>query len=74
MPSFFPSFLASVQEWQARRRALSALSAMDDRSLADIGLSRGDIAFVVKGGAPYRPCAASRTPASPANSLTSRAA
>jgi uncharacterized protein YjiS (DUF1127 family) len=33
--------------WQERQRVLNELYAMDDRSLADIGLRRADIPFAV---------------------------
>jgi len=33
--------------WQERQRVLNELYSMDDRSLADIGLRRADIPFVV---------------------------
>ncbi|HWK46023.1 MAG TPA: DUF1127 domain-containing protein [Stellaceae bacterium] len=32
--------------WRERQRVINELHALDDRSLADIGLSRGDIAYV----------------------------
>jgi len=36
-----------LRAWQERQRVLNELYAMDDRSLADIGLRRSDIPFVV---------------------------
>jgi len=33
--------------WRERERAFAELSALDDRTLADLGLRRGDIPFVV---------------------------
>ncbi len=36
-----------LQVWQARRRAIAELKALDDRLLADIGMHRGAIAEVV---------------------------
>jgi uncharacterized protein YjiS (DUF1127 family) len=36
-----------LQVWQARRRAIADLKALDDRTLADIGVHRGAIAEVV---------------------------
>jgi uncharacterized protein YjiS (DUF1127 family) len=33
--------------WQERQRVLNELYSMDDRSLADIGLRRADIPFVL---------------------------
>ena len=35
--------------WNRRRRAFNALSALDDRMLADIGVARAEIGEVVKG-------------------------
>jgi len=40
---------APVAEWQAYRAAYNELAALDDRTLADIGINRGDIAHVAKG-------------------------
>jgi uncharacterized protein YjiS (DUF1127 family) len=33
--------------WRERERAFAELSALDDRTLADLGLRRGDIPYVV---------------------------
>ena len=33
--------------WQQRQRAFAELSALDDRSLADIGISRAEIPYVL---------------------------
>jgi uncharacterized protein YjiS (DUF1127 family) len=49
---------AVVCEWYAIR----ALQCLDDRTLADLGVSRGEIAFVVRGGRPAR-----ERPATPAS-------
>ena len=35
------------QSWRERQRVLNELYSMDDRSLADIGLRRADIPFVI---------------------------
>ncbi|MDE2167285.1 MAG: DUF1127 domain-containing protein [Alphaproteobacteria bacterium] len=35
--------------WQKRRRDLAELSTLDDRSLADIGITRSDIPYIVYG-------------------------
>jgi uncharacterized protein YjiS (DUF1127 family) len=35
------------QAWRERQRAIAELSGLDDRALADIGLRRGDIPYVV---------------------------
>jgi uncharacterized protein YjiS (DUF1127 family) len=44
----------AVREWRRRERAASELAALDDHALADLGLSRGDIPFIIAGGAPER--------------------
>lgn len=41
-----------ANEWYLRR-AIRALGRLDDRMLADIGLTRGDIEFVVRSGPPW---------------------
>jgi uncharacterized protein YjiS (DUF1127 family) len=43
-----PGLLARLQAWQERRRAIRHLAQLDDRLLADIGLSRADIRPVVE--------------------------
>jgi uncharacterized protein YjiS (DUF1127 family) len=43
--------LAAKGAWRSRVRALQAL---DDRTLADIGLPRGEIEFAVRSGRPMR--------------------
>jgi uncharacterized protein YjiS (DUF1127 family) len=44
-------FLSALGErftaWRERERAFAELSALDDRTLADLGLRRADIPFVV---------------------------
>jgi uncharacterized protein YjiS (DUF1127 family) len=37
---------ASFGEWRQRSRERAELAALDDRSLADIGLTRGDAEFL----------------------------
>jgi uncharacterized protein YjiS (DUF1127 family) len=37
------AIVRSIREWRRYRRSLSELSHLDDRELADIGLSRSDI-------------------------------
>ena len=39
--------IGRFENWRARERAYQELAALDDRSLADIGLSRGDIPFIL---------------------------
>ncbi|HEY8611286.1 MAG TPA: DUF1127 domain-containing protein [Roseomonas sp.] len=41
--------VAGFAEWVQRRRAEAELHALTDRELADIGLTRGDIPFVLRG-------------------------
>lgn len=37
------NFLNSLRKWSTYRETVRELSALDDRSLADLGISRGDI-------------------------------
>ncbi|HTS94309.1 MAG TPA: DUF1127 domain-containing protein [Stellaceae bacterium] len=46
MASLISPFIARVRAWAARERAYRELAALDDRSLADIGISRSEIPFV----------------------------
>jgi uncharacterized protein YjiS (DUF1127 family) len=45
---------ASVARWRQRQRALAELSALDDRSLADIGITRSEIPYVLSHAAEAR--------------------
>jgi uncharacterized protein YjiS (DUF1127 family) len=74
MLSIVPSLVAKLRGWQERQRVLNELYAMDDRALADIGLARGDIPYVVKGTAPAAPGVLPRELPVPANSTAPRAA
>jgi uncharacterized protein YjiS (DUF1127 family) len=56
--------LARFRAWRERERAAEELFALDDRTLAELGLLRSDIPFVAAGGAPVR----DRSPAEPAPS------
>jgi uncharacterized protein YjiS (DUF1127 family) len=38
---------AAVTDWRERRQAYSELAALDDRSLADIGITRSEIPFML---------------------------
>lgn len=38
---------ATLVEWGQRQRAYAELSSLDDRSLADIGITRSEIPFVL---------------------------
>ncbi|GEM_PF-2529792 len=44
---FADGLIGRFENWRARERAFRELSALDDRSLADIGLSRADIPYVL---------------------------
>lgn len=44
--------LSKIRESNARRRAVAELGSLDDRSLRDIGISRGDISYIARYGAP----------------------
>lgn len=46
MTAFAP--LSSLRRWLRYRRDLTALARLDDRILYDIGLTRGEIAFVAR--------------------------
>jgi len=74
MLSIVATLVAKLRGWQERQRVLNELYAMDDRALADIGLCRGDIPFVVKGIAPAQPRPVRQDLPAPANSVTPRAA
>src|SRR5258708_10541135 len=43
---FATGLIGRFENWRARERAFQELAALDDRSLADIGLNRGDIPSV----------------------------
>jgi uncharacterized protein YjiS (DUF1127 family) len=38
---------ASVADWRQRQRAFAELASLDDRSLADIGITRSEIPYVL---------------------------
>ncbi len=46
---FGSSVVRAVRRWREQGRVLNELQSMDDRQLADIGLSRGDIESVASG-------------------------
>ncbi len=41
--------IEAIRRWRSRERARRELNSLDDRQLADIGLSRADIEAVVSG-------------------------
>jgi len=41
------SLASRFTDWRRRERAYAELAALDDRALADIGISRAEIPFVV---------------------------
>jgi uncharacterized protein YjiS (DUF1127 family) len=41
--------IKSWSEWRKERKAISELSSMNDRDLADLGISRCDIPALVRG-------------------------
>jgi len=47
LSKFAEGLIGRFENWRARERAYRELSALDDRSLADIGLARSDIPFVL---------------------------
>jgi uncharacterized protein YjiS (DUF1127 family) len=47
LSSFFSGLGERFTAWRERERAFAELSALDDRTLADLGLRRADIPFVV---------------------------
>lgn len=48
LSTLFSSMVERFDNWRARERAYRELAALDDRSLADIGLTRSDIPFVLE--------------------------
>ena len=47
LSKFADGLIGRFENWRARERAYRELSSLDDRSLADIGLARADIPFVL---------------------------
>ena len=45
---------ASLAGWRQRQRAYSELASLDDRSLADIGITRSEIPYVLSHAAQRR--------------------
>ena len=44
---FADGLIGRFENWRARERAYRELSALDDRSLADIGLARSEIPYIL---------------------------
>ncbi len=61
MFSIVATAAAAFRAWQERRRAAAQLASMDDRLLADIGVRRTEIPFVIRGTAQSRPAANDQT-------------
>jgi len=40
---------AQYAEWRQRQKAFAELASLDDRSLADIGISRSEIPYLLSG-------------------------
>lgn len=74
MISIFSALAARFGRWRADQRAFAELSAMDDRALADIGLSRSDIRPMITEYRPALPRTARTDIPAPANTEISRAA
>jgi uncharacterized protein YjiS (DUF1127 family) len=47
--TFFRDLADRYRAWRERERAYAELSALDDRTLADIGIRRSEIEYVVAG-------------------------
>lgn len=54
---------ASLAGWHRRRRAYAELYALDDRSLADIGITRSEIPYVLSRAAQTRRPRSAEAPA-----------
>ena len=67
---FADGLIGRFENWRARERAFRELSSLDDRSLADIGLARSDIPFVLE----RKPAQSGTARIEPANNNVRRAA
>jgi len=47
--NIFAAAKRAAADWRSRQQAYAELSALDDRSLADIGINRSDIPAIVEG-------------------------
>jgi uncharacterized protein YjiS (DUF1127 family) len=52
---FFKGLARYYADWQLRRRAYEELYALDERSLADIGITRAEIPYILARVADERP-------------------
>ena len=55
MLNFLASAGRAFAEWRERERAYSELMALDDHSLADIGIHRSQISALIAGDPPPQP-------------------
>ena len=72
LSKFADGLIGRFENWRARERAFRELSSLDDRSLADIGIARSDIPFVLDQRPAQR--GLSRIEPTPANSNVRHAA
>jgi uncharacterized protein YjiS (DUF1127 family) len=49
MGRHFRTFWGRFTQWRRNQRAIAELYALDDQSLADIGVRRSDIPYVIAG-------------------------
>ena len=70
MSTLIGSIVERFNAWRERERAFAELNALDDRTLADLGLRRSDIPYVVYCKAQQRgtPAETAMQVAGPANS------
>jgi uncharacterized protein YjiS (DUF1127 family) len=47
LTNFFNVLAQKYRNWRRREQALQELFALDDRSLADLGISRSEIPYIV---------------------------
>ena len=69
MLNIIGNLLHGLAGWRQRQRAYAELATLDDRSLADIGITRSEIPYVLSHAAEHR-----AEMDTPANSNVSRAA
>jgi uncharacterized protein YjiS (DUF1127 family) len=66
---FFKGLAWHYADWSQRRRAYEELYALDDRSLADIGITRSDIPYVLARAPERDPRPAAQPAKQPASGL-----